>query len=58
MFNQETIAIEEKIRSYCAENDIPLAELKWQPIPFNGEWGTSTSFFQTAANEAKAGKGV
>ncbi|MBT7072368.1 MAG: arginine--tRNA ligase, partial [Anaerolineae bacterium] len=26
--------------------------------PFNGEWGTSTSFFQTAANEAKAGKGV
>jgi arginyl-tRNA synthetase len=58
MFNQETIAIEEKIRAYCAENDIPLAELKWQPIPFNGEWGTSTSFFQTAANEAKAGKKV
>ena len=58
MFNQETIAIEEKIRSYCAENDIPLAELKWQPIPFNGEWGTSTSFFQTAANEAKNGKKV
>jgi arginyl-tRNA synthetase len=31
--------------------------LKWQPIPFSGEWGVSTSFFQTAANEARAGKG-
>ena len=58
MFNQETIEIEEKIRAYCASNKIPLAELKWQPIPFNGEWGTSTSFFQTAANEAKSGKKV
>jgi arginyl-tRNA synthetase len=38
-------------------NDIALADLKWQPIPFSGEWGTSTSFFQTAANEARAGKG-
>ena len=53
MFTEETLQIEEKIADYCAENDIPLAELKWQPIPFNGEWGTSTSFFQTAANEAK-----
>ncbi|HUE98312.1 MAG TPA: arginine--tRNA ligase, partial [Anaerolineales bacterium] len=34
-----------------------LADLKWQPIPFSGEWGVSTSFFQTAANEARAGKG-
>ena len=58
MFTEETLQIEEKIRAYCAENDIPLAELKWQPIPFNGEWGTSTSFFQTAANEAKAAKGT
>ena len=58
MFTEETIQIEEKIRAYCAANDIPLAELKWLPIPFNGEWGTSTSFFQTAANEAKSGKKV
>ncbi|MCP4138737.1 MAG: arginine--tRNA ligase [Chloroflexi bacterium] len=58
MFNQETLQIQEKIAEYSAENDIPLAGLKWQPIPFNGEWGTSTSFFQTAANEAKAAKGT
>src|SRR5690242_12101886 len=54
MFQQEQQLIEEKIKAYCAANDIPLAELKWQAIPFSGEWGISTSFFQTAANEARA----
>jgi arginyl-tRNA synthetase len=57
MFQQEQQLIEEKIKAYCAANDIALAELKWQGIPFSGEWGISTSFFQTAANEARAGKG-
>ena len=57
MFEQEQQLIEEKVKAYCAANDIALAELKWQPIPFSGEWGVSTSFFQSAANEARAGKG-
>jgi arginyl-tRNA synthetase len=57
MFEKEQQLIEEKIKEYCAANGIELAELKWVPIPFSGEWGTSTSFFQTAANEARAGKG-
>jgi len=57
MFEPEQQLIEEKVKSYCAANDITLAELKWQPIPFAGEWGMATSFFQTAANEARAGKG-
>lgn len=57
MFEKEQQVIEAKIRAYCAANDIALAELKWQPIPFSGEWGFATSFFQTAANEARAGKG-
>jgi arginyl-tRNA synthetase len=57
MFEQEQQLIEEKIKAYCAVNDITLAELKWQPIPFSGEWGIATSFFQTAANEARSGKG-
>lgn len=57
MFQKEQQIIEEKIKAYCAASDIPLAELKWQPIPFSGEWGFATSFFQTAANEARAGKG-
>lgn len=57
MFEREQQAIEAQIKTYCAANDIPLAELKWMPIPFSGEWGISTSFFATAAAEAKAGKG-
>jgi arginyl-tRNA synthetase len=56
MFEKEQSLVEEKLRAYCAANGIALAELKWQPIPFTGEWGISTSFFQTAANEARAGK--
>ncbi len=57
MFEREQQAIENQIKSFCTANDIPLAELKWMPIPFSGEWGISTSFFSTAAAEAKAGKG-
>ena len=58
MFQNEQQLIENKIKAFSAANDIPLAELKWQPIPFSGDWGVSTSFFQTAANEARAGKGT
>lgn len=57
MFEKEQQIIEKKIKAWCAANGVALAELKWQPIPFSGEWGISTSFFQTAANEARAGKG-
>lgn len=57
MFQKEQQLIEEKIKAFCKAHDIALAKLKWQPIPFSGEWGFSTSFFQTAANEARAGKG-
>lgn len=57
MFQKEQRLIEEKIKEFCQANDIALAELKWQPIPFSGEWGFATSFFQTAANEGKRGKG-
>ena len=53
MFQKEQQLIEDKIKAYSAANELPLAELKWQPIPFSGEWGVSTSFFQTAANEAR-----
>ena len=50
--------IEAKIKTICAAQGILLAPLKWQPIPFSGEWGMSTSFFQTAADEGGAGKPV
>jgi len=57
MFEKEQQLIEEKIKAWCTANDIVLAELKWTAIPFSGEWGFATSFFQTAANEARSGKG-
>jgi len=53
MFEREQQLIEEKVKAWCATNDIALAELKWTAIPFSGEWGFATSFFQTAANEAR-----
>jgi arginyl-tRNA synthetase len=53
MFEIEQQLIEEKITSFCAANSIPLAPLKWTAIPFAGEWGIATSFFQTAADEAR-----
>ena len=57
MFNDIQQIIEDKIKAYCAANDITLAALKWTAIPFSGEWGMATSFFQTAADEARSGKG-
>jgi arginyl-tRNA synthetase len=56
MFEKEQQVIEARIRAFCARSDIPLAELKWTPIPFSGEWGLSTSFFATAALAARSGK--
>ena len=55
MFEAEQQAIEAGIRAYFEQNAIPLAELKWSHIPFSGEWGISTSFFTTAAAEARSG---
>ena len=54
MFEAERQFIETQIHEFCQREGIPLAELKWSPIPFSGEWGFSTSFFGTAANEARS----
>ena len=56
MFEKEQQVIDARIRAFCARSDIPLAPLKWSPIPFSGEWGLSTSFFATAALEAHTRK--
>lgn len=59
MFEREQQAIEALIRDYCAENRLPdPGELQWNPLPFAGEWGISTSFFQLAAKEARSGAKV
>lgn len=56
MFQTEQQTIEAKIKEFCDANGISLAALEWKPIPFGGEWGISTSFFATAAAEARLGK--
>ena len=30
----------------------------WAPVPFSGEWGIATSFFKSAAEEAKTKKSI
>lgn len=59
MFEVAQQSIAASIQSFCEQNDIPvLPEINWQPIPFSGEWGISTSFFQVAAQEARLGKKI
>jgi arginyl-tRNA synthetase len=58
MFESERQNLEARIKSICAAEGIPLAALEWKSIPFSGEWGISTSFFATAAAEARLGKAV
>ena len=53
MFEHEQQAITDQIRALCAERGLPAPELAWNPIPFSGEWGISTSFFQLAAAEGR-----
>ncbi|HNT24630.1 MAG TPA: arginine--tRNA ligase [Anaerolineales bacterium] len=53
MFEQEQQAITDQIRTLCAGRGLPAPELTWSPIPFSGEWGISTSFFQLAAVEGR-----
>jgi arginyl-tRNA synthetase len=59
MFETEKKAAEKHVRWVLRANQIPVPEdFSWTPIPFAGEWGLSTSFFQFAAQEARSGKEV
>ena len=58
MFQTEQRSIETRIKALCEASGIPVLALEWKPIPFSGEWGISTSFFSTAAAEARTGKKV
>lgn len=58
MFDQEQQQIEQKIIAFCQSHGLPVIPLRWTYIPFNGEWGLATSFFELAALEAKQGKKI
>ena len=58
MFLTEQGIVEDIIKSYCAENQLPVPdEIQWNPIPFSGEWGISTPLFPLAAQEARLRQG-
>ncbi len=58
MFEAEQKQVEKLILSYCAEQGLPAPqEITWSPVPFSGEWGIATTFFQVAAQEARLGRG-
>jgi arginyl-tRNA synthetase len=57
MFEAEQKIIEEKINLYCLEKNYPALELRWTWIPFSGQWGISTSFFQLASKSFGGEKG-
>jgi arginyl-tRNA synthetase len=60
MFEAELKSIEAHIRTYCVEKGLPEpSTFQWKPFSFMEETGlstgTSTSFFQLAAQEARNG---
>ena len=57
MFEAEQKAIEAKIQKYCLTNQYPIPEIHWTWIPFGGQWGISTSYFQLAAKSFGSEKG-
>lgn len=57
MISQEQKRLTELLEAWRAAHGLPQVPLHWKPLPFNGEWGLSTSFFEMAAAEARAGRG-
>lgn len=57
MYETEQKIIEAKIADYCAAHSLPNPEIRWSWIPFSGQWGISTSFFQLAAKSFGDQKG-
>ncbi|MDP3449689.1 MAG: arginine--tRNA ligase [Anaerolineaceae bacterium] len=57
MFEKEQNFIADQISQYLKENNLPEMEIRWAWIPFNGQWGIATSFFQLAAKSFGAQKG-
>lgn len=56
MFEQVQHKIAAEITAFLDGQGIPTEPIDWKWIPFSGQWGISTSFFQTAAQENKLGQ--
>jgi arginyl-tRNA synthetase len=53
MFENEQQEINQSIQSICLQLGLGLYEPKWVWIPFSGQWGITTSFFELAASKAR-----
>lgn len=59
MFQKEQGELTQTIKEILKNQNIPVPEeIEWASIPFSGEWGIATSFFKTAALEAKGKKSL
>ena len=58
MFEQVQETITRQISAFLTQEGIPAAPIDWKWIPFAGQWGITTSFFQTASLEARQGSNV
>ena len=53
MFEIEQQEISKKIQNICLQMGLGQYEPKWVWIPFSGQWGIATSFFELAARKAR-----
>ncbi len=57
MFQAEQQLLTRQLAEFSRRNGLPEVNFAWIPIPFSGQWGLSTSFFQLASQEMKE-KGI
>ena len=58
MFDKYKTQIEEQLVQILKHEGIKPDGFHWSNIPFSGQWGFSTSFFQIAAQEARTGEKI
>ncbi len=58
MFEQVQETITRQISAFLSQQGIPAAPIDWKWIPFAGQWGIATSFFQAASLEARQGSHI
>jgi arginyl-tRNA synthetase len=60
MFEADLVPVADQLSAALKDLGVPdPGEIRWQPVPFAGEWGLGTNAaFQAAAAEARSGKKV
>ncbi len=53
MFEIEQKEINQKIKDICIQMGFGSYEPRWVWIPFSGQWGIATTFFELAAQKSR-----